>query len=212
MVRNRGVILTLKGLNKLEDARIQASNKNNTWMSYEEIELEIRERTNIKNLSRATIRKIFKNLVPVDKESLESIFKYFKTDLLECDYTKIIHPNDDSESRNSPEYYWGEAPDTSIFYGRLNEIGKLQNWVLQERCRLLVLLGIGGIGKTTLAVKLGLQVQKKFDVVVWRSLQNAPPLEEYLTSTLQFFSYALRKDTVIPKNFDGKLSKLREFL
>ena len=212
MVRNRGVILTLKGLNKLEDARIQASNRNNTWMSYEEIELEIRERTNIKNLSRATIRKIFKNLVPVDKESLESIFKYFNTDLLECDYTKIIHPNNDSESRNTPEYYLGEAPDTSVFYGRSNEISQLEDWVLKERCRLVALLGIGGIGKTTLAAKLGRKVQKEFDVVVWRSLQNAPSVEEYLSSILQFFPSALKKDTVIPKNFDEKLSKLMDFL
>ena len=106
----------------------------------------------------------------------------------------------------------GEAPDTSVFYGRSNEISQLEDWVLKERCRLVALLGIGGIGKTTLAAKLGRKVQKEFDVVVWRSLQNAPSVEEYLSSILQFFPSALKKDTVIPKNFDEKLSKLMDFL
>jgi len=62
-------------------------------------------------------------------------------------------------------------------------------------------LGIGGIGKSTLAVKLGLQVQSEFEVVMWRSLQNAPPVEEYLTSILQCLLWTLRLDMVVPKKW-----------
>gem|GEM_PF-5873512 len=44
--------------------------------------------------------------------------------------------------------------------------------------------GIGGIGKSTLAVKLALQIHTEFEIVVWRSLRNAPPLDELLESIL----------------------------
>lgn len=208
MQRNRGVVLTSKGWKKLEDARNQASNEKGLWFSYEVIELEIKQRAGIKNLNRTTIGKIFNKSVLVDKGSLESVFSYFNLDLLKCDYTNNLHSTDDSQIQNSLKYDWGQAPDTSVFYGRSNEISQLQHWMLEERCRLVALLGIGGIGKTTLAVKLGDQIQNKFEVVVWRSLQNAPAVEETLASILQFFLLALGKDIVIPENFDGKLSKL----
>ena len=68
-------------------------------------------------------------------------------------------------------------------------------------------MGIGGIGKSTLAVKLGLQIQGEFEVVVWRSLLNAPPVEEQLTNILQFLLWVLRKEMVVPESFDGKLSR-----
>jgi len=40
-----------------------------------------------------------------------------------------------------------------------------------------------GIAKR-LAAKLGQQIQTQFEVVVWRSLQNAPPFEEWLETVL----------------------------
>src|SRR5438105_14349824 len=44
---------------------------------------------------------------------------------------------------------WGEAPDTMGFVGRADELALLRRWVLEERCRLVAVLGMGGIGKTS---------------------------------------------------------------
>ena len=213
--RNRGIILTCEGLKKLTDARILASSEKGDRITYEDLEDEIQflsqQREDIRNLSRTTIRKIFKASTPVDKDSLQSIFNNFGLELRGCDYTKPYYQVDDLETRRAaPVYDWGEAPDTSVFYGREMELFHLKHWVLEERCRLVTLLGIGGIGKTTLAVKLGLQIQGEFEVVMWQSLQNAPSVEENLTSILQFVLWALRKDIVIPQSMNGKLSKLIE--
>src|SRR5207247_1238431 len=49
---------------------------------------------------------------------------------------------------------WDGAPDVRGFHGRAQELSTLKRWVLHERCRLVVLLGLGGIGKTMLAAKL----------------------------------------------------------
>ncbi|HEY9817283.1 MAG TPA: hypothetical protein V6D20_16000, partial [Candidatus Obscuribacterales bacterium] len=52
---------------------------------------------------------------------------------------------------------WGEAPDVSTFFGRQDELATLSQWLVQERCRLVLLFGMGGIGKTSLAVKVAQQ-------------------------------------------------------
>ncbi len=49
---------------------------------------------------------------------------------------------------------WGEALDTSFFYGRTVELATLEEWVDSDRCRVIALFGMGGMGKTALAVKL----------------------------------------------------------
>ncbi|MBW4537778.1 MAG: hypothetical protein KME43_01390 [Myxacorys chilensis ATA2-1-KO14] len=83
---------------------------------------------------------------------------------------------------------WGEQIDISFFYGREAELGQLQQWILDERCRLVAILSMGGMGKTSLTMKLAQQLQPQFERVIWRSLRNAPPLVDLLADWLHVLS------------------------
>lgn len=83
---------------------------------------------------------------------------------------------------------WGEASDVSFFCGRAEELTTLQQWIVQDQCHMLVVLGMGGIGKTSLSVKLAREVLPNFNAVIWRSLRNAPPLEELLPDLVAVLS------------------------
>lgn len=82
---------------------------------------------------------------------------------------------------------WGDAPDTSYFGGRATELAQLEQWILRDRCRLISLLGMGGIGKTALAKRCGEMLQGEFEYLIWRSLRNPLPLERLLADWLAFF-------------------------
>lgn len=50
-----------------------------------------------------------------------------------------------------------------------------------------MVVGMGGIGKTALAAKLVEAVQENFEYVQWRSLLQAPPIQDTLSQLLQSF-------------------------
>jgi len=46
------------------------------------------------------------------------------------------------------------------------ELVTLEQWIVQSRCRLVAPLGMGGIGKTSLSVKLAEQIQGEFEYLI----------------------------------------------
>lgn len=114
---------------------------------------------------------------------------------------------------------WGEIPRPTSFYGRQSELGQLKAWLLHERCTLVSILGLGGVGKTALATQLvrGLRQAAQpdrtphdFDRIIWQSLLNAPPLDQVLRLWLQDLSD--QQLTALPTRVDEQLAWLFRYL
>ncbi len=123
---------------------------------------------------------------------------------VESEREKIMMPNQDGQPQGYQD--WGEAPDVSLFYGRTQELTQLKEWLFKERCRLIAVLGMGGMGKTHLSVKLAKSFQNEFDYIIFRSLSHAPPLQQILTNLLQILSKG--QELELPVTVDEKISQL----
>lgn len=119
---------------------------------------------------------------------------------------------------------WDGAPSTSLLLGREAEAERLRSWIVDDSCRLVLVTGMGGIGKTDLVTclarggnrvvgtsfTLAEGIQKHFDAVVWRSLLNAPPPDELCTDILAALGDR-RRGAVPPVNrlIEAILDRLR---
>nr|RNJ66636.1 MAG: NACHT domain-containing protein [Leptolyngbya sp. IPPAS B-1204] len=80
---------------------------------------------------------------------------------------------------------WEEIPEPAFFCGRTGELRTLENWIGSDRCRLVGLLGLGGIGKTALAAQYTQLHRDEFEFVIWRSLNPTLSPAQLLTELLQ---------------------------
>ena len=119
---------------------------------------------------------------------------------------------------------WGNAPDITHFFGRTQELTTLEKWAIQDNCHLIGIVGMQGIGKTRLSIKLGkggvgktdlsLQLAKgihsQFHFVIWRSLINAPLLTDLVTDLVKVLSH--QTEVTLPTSAEQKISRLLHYL
>jgi WD40 repeat protein/transcriptional regulator with XRE-family HTH domain len=101
---------------------------------------------------------------------------------------------------------WGEAPYVVNLYGRTRECSELETWITEHSGRVAVILGMGGVGKTTVAAKAAMNMKKDFEFLFWRSLQNAPPFEHILQQCLHVLSHHSVLD--LPTDVDDQITLL----
>ncbi|GAC1501194.1 MAG: hypothetical protein NVS2B12_09240 [Ktedonobacteraceae bacterium] len=80
---------------------------------------------------------------------------------------------------------WGEEVAEVSFYGRESEQAQLMTWIQEDRCRLIAVLGLGGIGKSALAVRTMHQLASSVNVAVFRSVRDAIPCKELVADLIQ---------------------------
>lgn len=105
---------------------------------------------------------------------------------------------------------WSDAPMPAELHGRDDELRQLRQWLIDDHCWLVALIGMGGIGKTTLAACTVRDIADQFDGVIWRSLVNAPPLGELLYGWVKLLSG--QSIPVWPSDLDAQLMLLLEQL
>ena len=144
----------------------------------------------------------------VTKSNFQSVLRRHSQKTLEVARIPVL---EDTEGANTKQLKdWGDAIDVSTFYGRTKELATLAQWIVQNRCRLITLLGMGGIGKTALAAKLAEQIQDEFEYLFWRSLRNAPLVQDLLAELLHFLSKG--QETDLPETLEDRVLRLIKYL
>jgi hypothetical protein len=69
------------------------------------------------------------------------------------------------------------APQIIKFYNRKTELEILSNWILNQNIRLISVLGLSGIGKTTLVKKFVDLNLENFEIIIWKNLRFPKALE-----------------------------------
>jgi len=76
------------------------------------------------------------------------------------------------------------APKIINFCNRESELKTLSAWILDNNIRLISVLGLSGIGKTTLVKRFVDLNLDKFEVIIWKSLKYPKPLELLMNDLL----------------------------
>jgi WD40 repeat protein len=153
-------------------------------------------------ISQGTWKRFLGGKTPIKAEAFQTYCQ-----LLQLDWQEIVGEKKEANTNNQD---WGEAPDVSIFYGRDAELATLEKWLVSDKCRLITLLGMGGIGKTALALKIAQQVEIDFELIIWRSVRNALPVQELLAESILFLSQ--QQDSNLGNNLESRIAQLLKYL
>lgn len=171
--------------------------------SYHKISVELNhEYSYIKNVGAQLWQLLTQELeIGVTKLNLQDVLRQYALQKPTCARPASLQ-------RNYVD--WGGSVDVSEFCGRQAQLAMLEQWVMLDCCRLIAIAAIGGIGKTMLATQLAQQLAdtEQFEVVVWRSLKQAPPLVDFIAQLL----CAIDRDRSLPQSLDAMMRHLLEQL
>lgn len=161
------------------------------WNNCDYEEIAEKSRYSINYLQRGVATRLFNILTKtigngerVNKKNLRN----FLEQITEEYYAQSVSQKDQSLSiSNLGQVMGGQCPDVSNFYGRTQELINLKEVITKQRC--IALVGVAGIGKTTLAAKLiaeiSAELPTKFDCLIWKSVAHAPLVQELVTDLLE---------------------------
>lgn len=170
---------------------------------YDDMEISRYSTEYIKKMLAPKLWKLLSQVIeePVTKNTLRIVIE---------PALKLRSRQQDSLKPLQGQIWSDDAPELSVFYGYADELNTLEQWIVTDRCRLLALGGMVGVGKTAIAVKLARQIQDSFQFVIWRSLRGSPPLQNILADLLESFFDCT--ETTLPDTSVSDVSRLMECL
>jgi hypothetical protein len=169
---------------------------------------------------------------PITKSNLQAVLRRRRDRIPKSAVPEVI-----PASPPDRDCYWGDRIDVSTFRGRETELQQLERWLgvnsegdsrsgrLRQRigmsCRLISIVGMGGMGKTSLAAKLTQKLATATQAfvggaaplehrIIWQSLRNAPPLDKILFQLMAILSRQQQPEPA--DTVDAQISQLMAHL
>lgn len=151
-------------------------------------------------LARATVTKFFTGK-PISHENFTTICEKLGLNWQEIALLEETFGKGEIDRKD-----WGGVPKADFFYGRTEELAEIKRWIIGDKCRLITVFGMAGMGKTALAVKLAQGIEGDFDYLIYRSLKPVSPLTELLGDWLEILTNSPRRE--LPDSIDIRLARL----
>ncbi|MDJ0846275.1 ATP-binding protein [Crocosphaera sp.] len=156
---------------------------------------------------RPTLERLQLTSAPIiiqnnNKQNNNHNFNFGSQDLLSINHT-IKNAKKKSQF---PNHDLTLAPKIIDFYDRETELTTLSNWIFNQNTSLISVLGLFGIGKTTLVkrfVDLNLQ---QFEVIIWKTLKFPKSFELLLDNLLKVCQQEPKENT------DNKIRQLLDII
>lgn|GEM_PF-2584230 len=146
-------------------------------------------------------------ILNITSEQLQLVFSDPNQAIQKLDLDRLVSST--PEPTIKPQQDWGSAPDGIICHDRQAELNIIQEWIEVKRSRIVTIYGLGGIGKTTLAIKTARELKSEFEYVFWRNLNNFPLSEILIQDALQLFK-ARPSQVTISQQITTLLQYLRD--
>ncbi len=124
-------------------------------------------------IAAKTWQRFWEGKQNIDRATFKQICQF-----LGLDWQEIVEPSQNLVRSDL-------IPADPNFYGRTAELAKLKSWVTNLNCRLVILYGFDGIGKSSLVAKLVKQVSSSFQRVEWKTFSYGDSVESTLGDLLQ---------------------------
>jgi WD40 repeat protein len=205
-------------LSEALDERVTKNNLQSVLRRYQQQQDQVRP--DQADLNPNPSSELATNLVTVGTRSF-SDHKLLATGSTDQPFPTQTLIDQSSQTAGLPRVDWGESWDVSAFYGRTQELDLLRQWIAgtaaSPPCRLLSLLGMGGMGKTTLSIKLMADALKAtwaapFSVLIWRSLRHAPTLRQMLADLIYVLSNQQEPESALSEDVNGRIARLMHYL
>ena len=160
-----------------------------------------------KSTSRSVLERVY--IKSLKNSNIYSI-NGNNNNLCTTENTRLSNENDLNSNNNSQfESIYHDltlAPQIIDFYNRENELATVSNWVFKQNTRLIAVLGLWGIGKTTLVKRFIDLNLEQFEVVIWKSLKFPKSLDLWLNDLLNTCQKEPKEST------DNKIQQFLEVL